>query len=211
MRDLKSEDIDEGLYSRQLYVLGVDAMLKMQNSDILISGLGGLGIEIAKNVILGGVRSVTLHDQAKCTLKDLSSQFYLNKHSLGCNRAEHCSKQLSELNSYVTTNVLTEDLTEDILKLSKVVILTEASDKEQKRISKICRSNKISLIIADTKGLFGQVFCDFGENFICYDSDGLALKTSQILSVSKENEGVITTEKWHNLLDGEYVTITGVS
>lgn len=38
-------------------------MEKMQKANVLISGMGGLGIEIAKNVILGGVKSVTLHDQ----------------------------------------------------------------------------------------------------------------------------------------------------
>lgn len=61
-------DIDESLYSRQLYVLGHDAMRRMANSDILLSGLGGLGLEIAKNVILGGVKSITLHDTANCTV-----------------------------------------------------------------------------------------------------------------------------------------------
>lgn len=215
MKDLKSElkngEIDESLYSRQIYVLGVDAMRKMQNSDILISGLGGVGVEIAKNIILGGVKSVTLHDQANCTIKDLSSQFYLNKSSIGHNRAECCIKQLSELNNYVTTSIFVGELTEDILSRFKVVVLTETSDKEQKRISEVCRVNRISLITADTKGLFGQVFCDFGETFIVYDDDGLPPKTAQVISISKEAEGVVTTEKWHNLVDGDYVTLAGVS
>lgn len=216
MRDLKSGskngDIDESLYSRQLYVLGVDAMLKMQNSDVLISGLGGLGVEIAKNIILGGVKSVTLHDQTSCTIKDLSSQFYLNKSSIGQNRAECCVKQLSELNNYVTTSVYTGELS-DLVSLGKfkVVVLTETNDKEQKKIAEICRSNRTALITADTKGLFGQLFCDFGENFIVYDDDGLPPKSGQVLSISKEVEGVVTTEKWHNLIDGEYVTFSGVS
>lgn len=215
MKDLKSElknaDIDESLYSRQLYVLGVDAMRKMQNSDILISGLGGVGVEIAKNVILGGVKSVSLHDQTSCTIKDLSAQFYLNKSSIGRNRAECCRKQLSELNHYVTTSVYTGELSETFLSRFQVIVLTETSDKEQKRVSQICRSNRIALITADTKGLFGQVFCDFGENFIIYDDDGLSPKSSQVISISKEAEGVIiATEKWHNLIDGEFVTFSEV-
>ncbi len=45
--------IDEGLYSRQIYVLGKEAMARMAGSNVLISGLGGLGVEIAKNVCLG--------------------------------------------------------------------------------------------------------------------------------------------------------------
>lgn len=38
--------IDEGLYSRQIYVLGEEAMKKMTSSKILIIGLKGLGVEI---------------------------------------------------------------------------------------------------------------------------------------------------------------------
>lgn len=78
-----SAEIDEGLYSRQLYVLGHDAMRCMASSDVLISGLGGLGVEIAKNVILGGVKSVTLHDDALCQISDLGSQFYLTEADIG--------------------------------------------------------------------------------------------------------------------------------
>ena len=55
-------DVDESLYSRQLYVFGHDAQRKLASSNILIVGLSGLGIETAKNIILAGVKSVTLHD-----------------------------------------------------------------------------------------------------------------------------------------------------
>jgi ubiquitin-activating enzyme E1 len=72
-------DIDESLYSRQLYVLGHEAMRKMAQSNVLISGMRGLGVEIAKNIILGGVRSVALHDQGVAEYQDLSSQFYLTE------------------------------------------------------------------------------------------------------------------------------------
>lgn len=205
------DGIDEGLYSRQLYVLGHDAMRRMQNADVLISGLGGLGVEIAKNIILGGVKSVTLHDMKNCTINDLSSQFYLNKCCLGQNRAESCAEKLAELNNYVTISVITDELCENIISKFRVVVLTETSSREQKRIAEICRQHKVCLIIADTKGLFGQIFCDFGENFIVYDDDGIAPKTGHIIAISKENEGVITTEKWHNLFDGDYVTFSGVS
>jgi ubiquitin-activating enzyme E1 len=223
MRDIKIElngngsnnngaaAIDEALYSRQLYVLGHDAMRRMQNADVLISGLGGLGVEIAKNAILGGVRTVTLHDNADCSLRDLSSQFYLNKGCLGKNRAECCAKQLAELNNYVTTGAASGELTQSVISKYRVVVLTEASAAEQKRVSDICRQCNVALIVADTKGLFGQVFCDFGEHFIVYDDDGIAPKCGAIIGVSKEGEGVVTTEKWHNLFDGDYVTFSGVS
>jgi ubiquitin-activating enzyme E1 len=43
---LGNEDIDESLYSRQLYVLGHEAMKRMGSSHILVAGLRGLGVEI---------------------------------------------------------------------------------------------------------------------------------------------------------------------
>ena len=41
-----SNTIDESLYSRQLYVLGEEAMKKMSASSALIIGMKGLGVEI---------------------------------------------------------------------------------------------------------------------------------------------------------------------
>ncbi len=47
--DQDANQIDEGLYSRQLYVLGHDAMKRMAVSNVLIVGLKGLGAEIGES------------------------------------------------------------------------------------------------------------------------------------------------------------------
>lgn len=72
-----NRDIDESLYSRQLYVLGHEGQRRMAGSSILIVGCDGLGVEIAKNVILAGVKSVTVFDPVAASYFDLASQFYL--------------------------------------------------------------------------------------------------------------------------------------
>jgi ubiquitin-activating enzyme E1 len=74
-----SEDIDEGLYSRQLYVLGMDAQRRMSCSSVLIYGLTGLGVEIAKNLILAGVKQVCIYDKETVAPQDLSSNFFLSQ------------------------------------------------------------------------------------------------------------------------------------
>ena len=45
--------IDESLYSRQLYVLGEEAMKKMSKSSVLIAGLGPTGVEVSSYHELG--------------------------------------------------------------------------------------------------------------------------------------------------------------
>ncbi|KAJ8259981.1 hypothetical protein GJAV_G00175680 [Gymnothorax javanicus] len=205
-------EIDEGLYSRQLYVLGHDAMKRMQRSNVLISGLRGLGVEIAKNVILGGVKSVTLHDQGPAEWRDLSSQFYLREEDLGKNRAEVSQPRLAELNSYVPVVVYTGVLTEEYLTQFQMVVLTCSSLDEQLRIGEFCHSKGIKLIIADTRGLFGQLFCDFGEDMVVNDTNGEQPLSAMVSMVTKDSAGVVTCldEARHGFESGDFVTFTEV-
>ena len=61
-------------------MLGHEAMRRMAGADILISGMSGLGVEIAKNIVLAGVKSVTIHDTEVTSYSDLSSQVLLGVH-----------------------------------------------------------------------------------------------------------------------------------
>lgn len=56
------------------YTLGEAAMRRLRLSKVLVSGMGGVGIEIAKNLVLGGLRHVTIHDTKNATYYDLSNQ-----------------------------------------------------------------------------------------------------------------------------------------
>jgi len=212
---IQENDIDESLYSRQLYVLGHEAMRKMAQSNVLISGMRGLGVEIAKNVILGGVKSVALHDQGVAEYQDLSSQFYLTEADVlgNKNRALACGEKLAELNSYVDTTVLTGPLTEDIIRQYKAVVLAGCcSLDEQLEIAKITRNHGIPFIIADTRGLYAQVFNDFGDKFVVYDTNGEQPISTIIASVTHDSDGVVAAqdEIRHGFEDGDYVTFTEV-
>ncbi|NXS78071.1 UBA1 enzyme, partial [Erpornis zantholeuca] len=66
--------VPQGGFGVPRYVLGHEAMKRMQTSNVLVSGLRGLGVEVAKNLVLGGVKSVTLHDPDPATWSDLASQ-----------------------------------------------------------------------------------------------------------------------------------------
>lgn len=59
-------------WSRYIGAMGVDAVAKQSKANVFLSGLNGLGVEIAKNVLLSGVKKFVLHDNHKVTLDDLS-------------------------------------------------------------------------------------------------------------------------------------------
>ncbi|KAJ3214251.1 hypothetical protein HDU67_001850 [Dinochytrium kinnereticum] len=204
--------IDEGLYSRQLYVLGHKAMLAMSMSNVLIVGLKGLGVEIAKNVILAGVKSVTLHDLGSVELTDLSSQFYLTPADSGKNRAKSCVGKLAELNNYVPVTTLDEELTEANITKYQVVVVTDTSLERQLAINSFTHKHGIKFIAADVRGLFGMTFNDFGPEFIVNDQTGEEPVSGMIAAVEKGTDAVVACleEHRHGLEDGDYVTFTEV-
>ncbi|XP_068104099.1 ubiquitin-like modifier-activating enzyme 1 [Hyperolius riggenbachi] len=209
-RNGNDAEIDEGLYSRQLYVLGHEAMKRMQNSNVLVSGMGGLGVEIAKNIILGGVKSVTIHDQANTEWRDLSSQFYLREGDIGKNRAEVSLPKLAELNTYVPVSASSSPLSDDFLSNFQLVILTGSTLDEQLRVGDFCHHHSIKFIVADTRGLFGQLFCDFGKDFAVLDPNGEQPLSAMISMITKDNPGVVTCldEARHGFESGDFVTFT---
>jgi ubiquitin-activating enzyme E1 len=75
-------------------------MNNLGKSNVFLSGMGGLGLEIAKCVALAGSRSLIIHDNLNVSLLDLSTQYYLNENQIGQNRATACVDKLRELNPY---------------------------------------------------------------------------------------------------------------
>lgn len=206
------DEIDEGLYSRQLYVLGHDAMKRMGQSNILISGMKGLGVEIAKNVVLSGVKSVVIHDEGNVAIQDMASQFFFRKEDVGKNRAEVTEPRLAELNSYVPITSRTSPLNEEFISQFQVVVLTTSSLEAQLKIGDFCHSKGIHLIVADTRGLFGQIFCDFGDSFTLYDSTGEETLSVMVSAITKDEQGVVTCldESRHGFESGDYVSFSEV-
>ncbi|XP_032067947.1 ubiquitin-like modifier-activating enzyme 7 isoform X2 [Thamnophis elegans] len=206
--------IDQELYSRQLYVLGFEAMQKMATATVLVSGMTGLGVEIAKNVILAGVKSVTLHDQDDAQWNDLSSQFYLSENDVGQNRAVISQKHLSKLNSNVEVIPHTTELMKSFLATFKVVVLTNSSLKEQLDISEFCHANQICFVLANTKGLAGQIFCDFGEEHVVYDPSEAEPASAAIEHITWGNPGLLTMayddEQGHCFRNGDWVTFSEI-
>jgi len=212
MEVVENLSIDEGLYSRQLYVMGHEAQRRMAKSNILIIGLNGLGVEVAKNIILAGVKSVALHDNKPVSFEDLSAQFYLTQNDIGSSRAIVSAPKLSELNPYVPVSVVSGDLLSHDLSQYNVIVLIDTSMDLQLQVAQLCRHHGSSLIIADVLGAFGRVFCDFGESFTVYDIDGEIAPSSMITQITKGYPAVITVleENRHSLSTGDTVSLSDI-
>jgi len=204
--------IDESLYSRQLYAIGFDAMKKMAHSHVLISGMNGLGVEIAKNTILQGFKTVTLHDTRVVSNYDLGTNFYVTEKDIGKNKALASFPKLSELNSYVNVNTITEPLTDEIVQQYTIVVLVDYELNEQIKINNFTHDHQIHFISCASIGLSGQIFCDFGSNFVVTDPDGEPIQTTIVENISNDNSPLVTCidSKPHGLTSGNFVKFTEI-
>jgi len=207
-----AEEVDEKLYSRQLYVMGHEAQRRMMASHVLLVGLSGLGAEIAKNVSLAGVKSLTLHDPHAATWSDLGGNFYLTEEDVrkGARRDEACRGRLAELNQYVEVRSVgaSEELVGAIQGSSCVVVTIPLPEAELIALNDACRRHGACFLSTLAHGVFGSVFCDFGPSFTVTDRDGEQPAASQVESVLASDPGVVRVledQGRHGLETGDVV------
>ena len=200
MENDKEIKVDDNLYSRSILTYGMETMRKLSQLKVFIYGLRGLGIEVAKNIILNGCEEVSIYDCNIVKINDLGSNFYLSEKDVGKKRRdEACLPKLSELNHYVKTTILDLEQKKDIneyidqfcekIKKFDVVVITELQTMYFiSKIDMFCRTQQknIKLIYGMCLGLAGYIFVDFGMNHIITDTNGEETGTYLIKSISKD-------------------------
>lgn len=71
------------LYDRQIRLWGAQAQERIRSANILLISLRALGTEIAKNLTLAGISSLTIVDDDPVTEEDLGAQYFLREEDIG--------------------------------------------------------------------------------------------------------------------------------
>ncbi|KAL7090995.1 hypothetical protein ACP275_12G077400 [Erythranthe tilingii] len=167
-------EINDDRHSYQISIYGRECTRRLINSNVLVSGMEGLRCEIAKNLVLAGVNSVTIHDESDVTLWDLSGSFIFSEDDLGKNKAMASIAKLQEINNSVLISAKTTVLVKEELRDFQVVVFTNTMLEKAVEFNKYCHQHQppIAFIRADVRGLFASVFCDFGPKFTVFDVNG---------------------------------------
>nr|AGE95916.1 ubiquitin-activating enzyme e1 [Encephalitozoon cuniculi] len=205
MKNNADVDIDESLYSRQLYVVGKEAMKKMMGSKVLVMGLDGLGQEVVKNVCLAGISKVALFDDRAVSEEDLCSGFYLRKEDIGKPRDASVVGRFRSMNEYVDVYVVSDV---NSFEGYDIVVACNESYGEQIRLNEMARKDGCMFIGCQVRGLFSQVFCDFGAEFVCVDRTGEIPASGMINDISEDGVMTVVDGQRHNLEDYDIIKIT---
>lgn len=152
--------------SRYIGVLGVDAVTKQSEACVLLLGLRSLGVETAKNIILSGVKRLTLWDDA--IVDATSNQFYLWESDIGNTRCKATISKLRHLNPYVIVDFIEGDplpQIETCLSQYTVVVVTDDSLGYIDLVSlgRLCRAKNVGIILSQTSGVYARIALDLGD------------------------------------------------
>jgi len=203
---------------RQIAVVGEEGLEKLQRLSVLVIGLKGTGVEIAKNLILMGITKITICDKGTVQWSDLSSNFFLGPTDIGRNRAEAVLQKLRELNEECEVEIFAGDLSEDLIARHGVVVLSDSRSKADSiKLNEWCRKNStpgntICCVICESMGVLGSIFVDFGEKFTSLDPDGEPLRQGFVHSISREKKAIVHLDKeMHQLGHADKVVLTECS
>ncbi|KAK1242557.1 hypothetical protein MKX08_005369 [Trichoderma sp. CBMAI-0020] len=190
------------LYDRQIRLWGMAAQARIQNANILLITIRALANEIAKNLVLAGVGSLTVLDSAIVTEADLGAQFLLSEVDtpVGQNRAEAASVALRKLNPRVQVIVDSEGVKSkgpSYFANFDIVIATDLDPDSFNLINTATRINGKAFYAAGTHGMYGFIFSDLIEHDYVIERDlgnvATQLKqetrTRSIVDVKTKKEG----------------------
>ncbi|XP_007941067.1 SUMO-activating enzyme subunit 1 [Orycteropus afer afer] len=154
-------------YDRQIRLWGLEAQKRLRASRVLLVGMKGLGAEIAKNLILAGVKGLTMLDHEQVSPEDPGAQFLIRTGSVGRNRAEASLERAQNLNPMVDVKADTENVDEKpeaFFTQFDAVCLTCCSRDVIVKVDQICYKNSIKFFTGDVFGYHGYTFANLGEH-----------------------------------------------
>jgi len=196
------------LYDRQIRLWGVQAQEKIRNANILLITMRALANEIAKNLVLAGIHSLTIVDHEVVTENDLGAQFFISESDIGLNRAEAAAPQVRKLNPRVNVMVDPSDIknkSPDYFGAFDIVIATDLLPHTLNIINTATRMNHRPFYAAGVHGFYGFIFADLIQHDYVIEREK-GNKVTKIEAETRTRSVVDVKDKKENGKNFEMVT-----
>lgn len=178
----------------------MQAQEKIRSANILLVTLRALGNEIAKNLVLAGIHSLTILDHESVAESDLGAQFFLSSADVGRNRAEAAAPNIRKLNPRVSVVVDGEDVkvkAPAYFHAFDVVIATDLHPDSYNLINMSTRLGHKPFYAAGVHGFYGFIFSDLIEHQYLVEREKsnratelkAETRTRSVVGVTEKNEG----------------------
>lgn len=138
------------MFDRTINLIGNNYQ-KLQKSNILVLGIGGVGGYAIETLIRSGVENITLVDFDKVDISNINRQIIALNNNIGKSKTEEWKKRILSINPNVKVNIINEKISEgniDILFNDNHDFIIDACDTVivKKLLIKICKEKNINLI-----------------------------------------------------------------
>ncbi|XP_062153172.1 NEDD8-activating enzyme E1 regulatory subunit AXR1-like [Alnus glutinosa] len=159
-------------YDRQLRIWGEQGQAALEKASICLLNCGPTGSETLKNLVLGGVGSITVIDGSKVEVGDLGNNFMVDESSVGQSKAKCVCSFLQELNDAVKAKFI-EEYPEALIEMNPsffsqftLVVATQLGEDSMVKLDRICREANVMLVFARSYGLTGFVRISLKEHTV---------------------------------------------
>lgn len=162
-------------FDRQFRLPGWNQDL-LKKSTVLIVGVGGLGVETAKNLAMVGVGKLILVDLDTVEYSNLNRQILFIGASEGSPKASTAAKKLKELNPYITLKTFDcalQDVPPSIYRNSDLYIAGLDSIEARSELNRRAIHHKKPLIDAGTAAYNGHLYTIIPFSNACLECDPL--------------------------------------
>ena len=142
--------------------IGVSGQKKIQNSKVLIIGMGGLGCPLVTYLASAGVCNIGIVDYDKVELGNLNRQTLFNLSDLGKYKVFQAKKKIKKIYKKIKVKTYKTSISSKNIEkiLKNYEIICDATDNFETRylINDSCKKNKKILISAAISKFDGQLF-----------------------------------------------------
>ncbi|KRY56750.1 SUMO-activating enzyme subunit 1 [Trichinella britovi] len=149
----KSLTEDEAkVYDRQMRLWGVNGQKKIREFSVILCGVNDIGAEMAKNLILSGIKQLTLIDDT--VVNDERTSLLIKKNSIGMLRSEASREVCQQFNPSVEVKVESvKSLNETLLEGCDLLVDANGNFKFSLHLHHLCSVSKNSDVDQEIRNL----------------------------------------------------------
>ena len=211
--NINKEELE--IFSRQLILdeFNFQDFKKLQNRNISIIGIGGIGCPTAQYLISSGIKNLQIFDQDVIKKNNLNRQTLFSINDIGKKKSIIAKKKLKGINPLAKIKSYHKKISEDnldLLKESSIVIDATDNWETMKLVNNYCQSNSIPLLSSSVVGFDIQIalFANNKKNHLCLecvfpnnnDMELARCETVGILGTAAGLAGLISAQKTINFL-----------
>ena len=178
-------------FSRSSRILGQERLEKLNNSSVIVFGVGGVGGAVLEALVRGGVGTVGVVDKDIIDITNLNRQIIATDENIGEKKVDAAQKRALSINPKV--NIEKYDLfylpeTAEQIDLAKYDFIVDAVDNVTAKLELIGRADKLGIPIISSMGTGNKLHPEMFEITDIYKTSVCPL--ARVIRRELKNRGI---------------------